>query len=68
MKIIVQGIIIDGITHSLYSPQKGTECGIKRCVKGEEIITLNNLEDITCAECKASFLRSVNILRSLSEK
>jgi hypothetical protein len=69
MKFIrLDGVIIEGKIHALYSQQKGTECGIERYVKDKEIINVSNLEDITCEKCKKSILRTVNILRSFSEK
>lgn len=67
MKLVAQGIIINGITHILFSPQKGTECGIGNINK-ENIIDLQDTTDITCKACKGITIERFNILASMQCK
>lgn len=65
MEIKAQGTIIEKKCHALYSPQRGTLCGINKWVNGEDIIQINDLEDITCEACKSQIRKTFCILGSV---
>ena len=66
MKLTTQGIMMQGKCHVLYSPQKGTLCGIKKWCDKKDIIQISNLEEITCEACKLSVLKTLSILSTIS--
>ena len=61
MQLTAQGIKINNITHILYSPQAGTECGITNINK-KNIIELCDSSKITCKKCQKQLLRKLNRL------
>lgn len=68
MKVTTEGTIIGGKCHALYSPQRGTLCGIKKWCNREDIIQINDLDDITCEACKREILNTVSILYNSTMK
>ena len=54
--------MIDKKRYILYSPQKGTLCGINKWVNEEDIIQINDLGDITCEACKSEVWKTLCIL------
>lgn len=64
MIIKAQGVVINQKVHLLYSPQWGTECGIRGEIK-KNILDLNNSEEITCDECLKAFERTCVMLKMI---
>ena len=65
MQLKALGIKIDGITHILYSPQAGTDCGIVNINK-KDIIELHDTSELTCKVCKKQTIKKINMLASMS--
>lgn len=63
MKLTAQATVIDSITHILFSPQWGTECGIRGRVKEENIINVTDDSEITCPACLDRMNRTMALLR-----
>lgn len=65
MEIVAEIVRIDNITHILYSPQKGTECGIENINKNDIIEFRGELANISCSICKNKIEINFSRLQSM---
>lgn len=65
MEVTTQGTMIHGKCHVLYSPQRGTLCGIEKWCDKKDIVQIHDLEEITCETCKLSVLKTLDILKNI---
>lgn len=67
MKLTAQATTIDGVTHILFSPQWGTDCGIRMRIKEEDIVNVADCDEITCSTCLQRLHRNMAWLKEISE-
>lgn len=66
--ITAQGTKIEGVTHLLFSPQWGTDCGIRRSTKKEDVLNITDSDEITCPECLRKLYADMAFLMEISNK
>ena len=64
MEIVTEIVRIDNITHILYSPQKGTQCGIKIINKNDIIEFRGELANISCPICRNKIESNLILLQN----